>query len=136
MNQATERSPLREYSIFPVMGLRPHGLVSFICFVPGKDVATSPPASHSDGVSGRNKKAAPRRPVGVKYLSSIIVRCVSGGVLHIPSDVVRCTLRLINLSFRLHLRITGHFADGVFHRSLSLVGGAFNVFLVHAPISI
>ena len=62
---------------------------------------------------GRNKKAAPRRPVGVKYLSSIIVRCVSGGVLHIPSDVVRCTLRLINLSFRLHLRITGHFADGV-----------------------
>ena len=82
----------------------------------------------------RQKQKEPRL-VGVKYLTSIIVRCVSGGVPYMPSDVVRCTLRLINLSFRLHLPYRQSFCDKVlFHRSLSLVGGAFNVFLVHAPI--
>jgi hypothetical protein len=49
---------------------------------------------------------------------------------------VLAALGLIHFSFRLHLRVPRHFSDGVFHGSLSFVGGALDVFLVHVPFSI
>jgi hypothetical protein len=75
-------------------------------------------------------KAASKAAV-VEQSSLVIVRCISGGVFHIASDIVRRALRLIQLSFRLHLRIARHLSDGIFYSALSLLGGTFGVFAVH-----
>ena len=67
-------------------------------------------------------------------VSLLFVRGVSGGVLHITSDVVRRALRLIQLSFCLHLSVASHFSDGVFDGALNLVSGALYVLLIRSSL--
>ena len=79
----------------------------------------------------QTKRPPRRRPIEVDQFSLVIVRCISGGILHVASDIVRRALRLIQLSFRLHLRIARHLSDGALYSALSLIGGTFDAFAIH-----
>jgi hypothetical protein len=85
-----------------------------------------------------NKRKPPKKAAAEFKIGGfrLVVSGVPNCVLDVPRDVVRGTLGLIDLAFRLKLLVTGQLAGCILDGALHLIGGALHMFTIHVPFSI